>query len=226
MVDSDIRLPTNWLTTCLENLESNAGVGGVAVPDGDCSAIQRIFHLKPKVKTGSIEVTGNNSLFRTDALIDSGQDWLTPLGEDFRLNRALYKRGFKLKRIDTLVVQHIESKSYSESLAWLYTSGVDATRLWLEFKITRIADLASIAFIGSVLAVPLLFPLLNFWSFILPLLLIMLVGLGHLISKFYYNKNSLGFIIAWLPNSFLMLSYFVGRIFGIMSLVMFRIERE
>jgi len=226
MVDSDIRLPANWLTICLENLDSNAGVGGVAVPDGDCTTIQRIFHLNPKVKTGSIHVTGNNALFRTDVLKDSGRDWLTPLGEDFRLNHALLKRGFKLKRIDNLVVQHVESKRYRESIAWLYISGIDATRLWLEFRITRIPDLAAVAFVGSVVTVPLLVPLLGFWSSILPFLLILLIGLIHLLSKFYFRTNYLGFIAAWLPNSVLMLSYFLGRIFGIVALIMFRIERK
>lgn len=226
MVDSDIRLPTNWLTICLENLDSNVGVGGVAVPDGDCTSIQRIFHLNPKVKTGSIYVTGNNGLFRTDVLKDSGREWLTPLGEDFRLNHALLKRGFKLQRIDNLVVQHVESKTYRDSIEWFYISGVDATRLWLEFRITRIPDLAAVVFIGSVVTVPLLVPFLGFWFSILPFLLILLVGLIQLLSKFYFRTNYLGFIAAWLPNSVLMLSYFLGRIFGIVALIMFRIERK
>jgi cellulose synthase/poly-beta-1,6-N-acetylglucosamine synthase-like glycosyltransferase len=225
MVDSDIRLPIDWLDICLENLESNAGVGGVAVPDGDCTTIQRIFNLSPKIKKGSIYVTGNNALFRTDALRDSGQKWVTPLGEDFRLNQALHMQGYKLKRIDNLVVHHIESKTYRESLKWLYQSGVDATRLWLEFKITRTPDLASVFFIGSVISIPILRPFFGLWSVLSSLLLVLSVGLSHLVSKFYFYKNTRGFIVAWLPNSVLMLSYFIGRIYGILSLLRFRIEQ-
>jgi cellulose synthase/poly-beta-1,6-N-acetylglucosamine synthase-like glycosyltransferase len=225
MVDSDIRLPIDWLDICLENLESNAGVGGVAVPDGDCTTIQRIFNLSPKIKKGSIYVTGNNALFRTDALRDSGQKWLTPLGEDFRLNQALQIKGYKLKRIDNLVVHHIESKTYRESLKWLYKSGEDATRLWLEFKITRTPDIASVFFIGSVISIPILRPFFGLWSVLSSLLLVLLVGLSHLVSKFYFYKNTRGFIVAWLPNSVLMLSYFIGRIYGILSLLRFRIEQ-
>jgi glycosyltransferase involved in cell wall biosynthesis len=225
MVDSDIRLPIDWLDICLENLESNAGVGGVAVPDGDCTTIQRIFNLSPKIKKGSIYVTGNNALFRTDALRDSGQKWLTPLGEDFRLNQALQIKGYKLKRIDNLVVRHIESKTYRESLKWLYKSGEDATRLWLEFKITRTPDIASVFFIGSVISIPILRPFFGLWSVLSSLLLVLLVGLSHLVSKFYFYKNTRGFIVAWLPNSVLMLSYFIGRIYGILSLLRFRIEQ-
>jgi glycosyltransferase involved in cell wall biosynthesis len=225
MVDSDIRLPIDWLDICLENLESNAGVGGVAVPDGDCTTIQRIFNLSPKIKKGSIYVTGNNALFRTDALRDSGQKWLTPLGEDFRLNQALQIKGYKLKRIDNLVVHHIESKTYRESLKWLYKSGEDATRLWLEFKITRTPDIASVFFLGSVISIPILSPFFGLWSFLSALLLVLLVGLSHLVSKFYFYKNTRGFIVAWLPNSVLMLSYFIGRIYGILSLLRFRIEQ-
>jgi len=219
MVDSDIRLPMDWLNICLENLESNAGVGGVAVPDGDCSTIQRIFHLSPKIKKGSIDVNGSNALFRTAALKDSGRDWLTPLGEDFRLIHALQKRGFKLKRIDNLVVQHVETKTYRESIAWLYKSGVDATRLWLEFKITRAPDIAAILFLGSVIVIPALIPFFGLWSSLSALILVLFVGLSHLVSKFYFHKNTLGFIAAWLPNSALMLSYFLGRIYGTISLL-------
>jgi glycosyltransferase involved in cell wall biosynthesis len=225
MVDSDILLPTNWLRICIENLESNSGVGGVAVPDGDCTAIQRIFHLIPKVKKGSIYVTGNNALFRTDALRDSGQNWATPLGEDFRLNQALQMQGYTLKRIDNLVVQHIESKTYIESLKWLYKSGVDATRLWLEFKITRTPDIVVIFFIGSVIFIPIIGQFFGFWGYLSALYLVLLVGLGHLGSKFYFHKNTLGFIAAWLPNSVLMLSYLIGRISGIISLFRFRIKK-
>jgi glycosyltransferase involved in cell wall biosynthesis len=225
MVDSDIRLPTDWLNICLKNFGSNAGVGGVAVPDGDSTTIQRIFHLSPKVKKGSIYVTGNNALFRADALRALGQNWVTPLGEDFRLNQELRMQGYKLKRIDDLAVQHIESKSYIESLNWLYKSGIDATLLWLEFKITRTPDIAAVLFLGSVICIPILSPFFGLWSFLSALILVLLVGLSHLVSKFYFHKNTLGFIIAWLPNSVLMLSYLLGRISGIISLFRLGIEK-
>jgi glycosyltransferase involved in cell wall biosynthesis len=225
MVDSDIRLPINWLSNCLENLESNAGVGGVAVPDGDCATIHRIFHLSPKVKKGSISVNGSNALFRTNALRDLGQNWATPLGEDFRLNEVLQMKGYKLKRIDNLLVQHIESKTYIESLNWLYKSGVDATWLWFEFKITRNPDLAAVLFLGSVISFPILIPFFGLWSSLSTVFLVLIVGLSHLASKFYCHKNTLGFIAAWLPNCLLILSYFLGRIYGIISLVRFRIRK-
>ena len=226
MVDSDILIPRDWLTICLDALDSNAGVGGLAIPDGDCATIQRIFHLSPKIKKGSITVSGNNALFLTDALIHSGRNWLTPLGEDFRLNQVLQRRGSKLKRIDNLVVQHIEHKTYRQSLSWLYRSGVDATQLWLEFRITRVPDIATVMFFASIISVPIFAQLIGFWSYILPFALVLSVGLGHLVSKFYFHKNWLGFISALLPNSVLMLSYFLGRIFGTILLVKFVPGRE
>lgn len=225
MVDSDIRLPTDWLNICLKNLESNAGVGGVAVPDGDCATIHRIFHLSPKRKKGSIYVNGSNALFRADALRDSGQNWVTPLGEDFRLNEVLQMKGYKLKRINNLVVQHIESKTYIESLKWLYKSGADATWLWFEFKITRTPDIAAVLFLGSVILIPIFIPFFGFWSSLSAVILVMLVGFSHLVSKFYFHKNTLGFIAAWLPNSLLMVSYFLGRFYGLISLFRFRIKK-
>jgi glycosyltransferase involved in cell wall biosynthesis len=225
MVDSDIRLPIDWLSICLENLDTNAGVGGVAVPDGDCATIQRIFHLTPKVKRGSIYVTGNNALYRTDAIRESGRNWVTPLGEDFRLNQELQARGFKLKRIDNLVVHHIESKSFNESLTWLYKSGLDATRLWLEFKITRVPDIATVLLVASLISIPILVTVFSIWYFSLPFIFILVVGFCHLVSKFKFRNNYLGFFAAWLPNTVLMLSYFLGRIVGIAPPFNYRIER-
>ena len=35
MVDSDIRLPKDWLARCIIQIEGKVGVGGVAIPDGD-----------------------------------------------------------------------------------------------------------------------------------------------------------------------------------------------
>jgi glycosyltransferase involved in cell wall biosynthesis len=226
MVDSDVRLPENWLTICLENLNSFAGVGGIALPDGDSTTIQRIFHLSPKPKRGSIPLMGSNALFRTDVLRDAGQNWLTPLGEDFRLNHILQQRGYKLKTIDNLLVRHIEFKTYRNSLVWLYKSGVDATRLWLEFRITRLPDIATILFLSSVVAIPILYPFIGQWCFLSPFLLILLVGLFHLVSKFHFRVNSLGFVGAWLPNSVLMLTYFLGRTSGILQIIKFIIVRK
>jgi glycosyltransferase involved in cell wall biosynthesis len=226
MVDSDIRLPGNWLTICLENLDSYVGVGGIALPDGDCATIQRIFHLSPKPKRGSIPVMGSNALFRADVLRDSGRNWLTPLGEDFRLNHILQQRGFKLKTINNLFVRHIEFKTYRNSMVWLYKSGVDATRLWLEFRITRVPDIATILFLSSVIAIPILNRFIGQWCFLSPFLLILLVGLFHLVSRFHFRVNSLGFIAAWLPDSLLLLSYFLGRTLGILLIIKFVIVRK
>ena len=226
MVDSDIRLPENWLTICLENLDSCAGVGGIALPDGECATIQRIFHLSPKPKRGSITITGSNALFRADVLRDSGRNWLTPLGEDFRLNHILQQRGFKLKTINNLLVRHIEFKTYRNSLVWLYKSGVDATRLWLEFRITRLPDIAAILFLSSVIAIPILNRFIGQWCFLSPFLLILLVGLFHLVSRFHFRVNSLGFLAAWLPNSVFILSYLLGRTLGIWQIIKIRMDRK
>jgi glycosyltransferase involved in cell wall biosynthesis len=225
-VDSDIRLPENWLTICLENLNSYAGVAGIAVPDGDVATIQRIFHLSPKTKKGSISISGNNSLFRADVLRDSGRDWQRPLGEDFRLNHILLRQGFKLKTIDSLVVQHIESKTYKETLSFLYSSGVSAHQLWSEFRITRIPDIATVFFILTIICVPFLVPMLGLWCSVLPLALVLVVGFSNLQSKFYFCKNILRFMFAWLPNSFLILSYFLGRTSGIISFFRIKIGKK
>ena len=215
MVDSDIRLPKDWLARCMVQIEGKVGVGGIAVPDGDCSTIHRLYNLSPKNKPGSVSVVGSNALFSTEVLRNAGTSWVTPLGEDFRLNQLLVSTGFDLNTVPGLVVQHIEHKSYGNSLLWLYKSGKDATNLWFEFRATRRPDLVAGAFLAfSVLSFALL-PSIGRLILFIPFLFCVAVGAAHLNSKFYFKQNFPGFVKAILPNSILMGAYLLGRQVGL-----------
>jgi glycosyltransferase involved in cell wall biosynthesis len=219
-VDGDIILPENWLNTCHENLQEFAGVGGIAVPDGDCSTIHRLLSLKAKVKVGSISLTGNNALIQKSALQEISNGWQTPLGEDFRLNQLLLAKGYLVSNIPNLVVQHNEHKSYVASLKWLMASGIDATRLALQFKRLRIPDLAFILWLVTFLW---LVSLLGTQNAILGIFTLILVtatiATFHFISKFEIFKTPLRSLLGILLNFPLIGSYLFGRLFGLFAVV-------
>ena len=223
MVDGDIFLPDNWLETCFANLENFSAVGGIAVPDGDCSTIHRLLSLNAKTVIGSVAVTGNNILIKKSVLLEMGNSWVTPLGEDFRLNQLLRKKNHKVTCIASLVVSHNENKTYRDSMKWLIESGVDATRLAFEFKTIRRPDLAFIVWVTA-----LLFALISFigfhslYGFLLLLLLNSIISVFHFHSKFKIFQTPLRSILGILLNVPLITSYLVGRFFGMFLIAMKR----
>ncbi len=217
MVDADIVLPANWLFRCMCEIENNHGVGGIAVPDGDCSTISRIFKIEPRVKPGSITLMGSNSFFRSEVLKEVGTSWVTRLGEDFRLQRLLEQRGYRTTSIDGLIVSHRESKTFFQTMKWFYNSGQDASKLWFEFKVFRLPDFTFFAFLMILTALPLEFNVFGVKPLIELPLFLLLVGIFHLNSKFTVANNPLKFIAAWIPNTLLMTSYLTGRITGLLS---------
>lgn len=216
MVDGDIELPEIWLETCIANLGDFSAVGGIAVPDGDCSTIHRLLSLETKVKNASIEVAGSNALIIKSALFEIGDSWVTPLGEDFRLNQLMRMKNHQMSCISSLVVVHSENKSYLATVRWLMISGIDASKLALRFKKFRTPDLAFIVWIIALLFAVVSFS--GFHSFIGVLLLflstILISGL-HFCSKFKAFKTPLRSIIGILLNVPLITSYLIGRFFGL-----------
>jgi hypothetical protein len=196
------------------------GVGGIAVPDGDCSTIHRLLSLEAKVKAGSISMMGSNALEKNNILMEMGFDWHTPLGEDFRLHQLLRKRGYQVSSIPNLVAQHNEHKSYAASLRWLMHSGVDATRLAFQFKILRTPDFAfTLWFIAVMFWIcSLISRSLTFGPFLL-ILVTGLISTVHFNSKFVILKTPLRSFLGILLNFPLIASYLFGRLFGLLRIV-------
>lgn len=223
MVDGDIVLPENWLETCFANLGDLSAVGGVAVPDGDCSTIHRLLSLDAKIVGGSISVAGSNSLTKKSALIEMGDAWITPLGEDFRLNQLLYRNGHQVSLIPSLVVEHNEYKSYVASLKWLMASGVDAAKLMFQFKRFRVPDLAFVIWL-----IALIYAFVNLAKFSSLFGLILFLSTTFVISSFHFNskfrifKTPLRSFAGILLNLPLISSYLFGRLLG---LVLIAIKR-
>jgi glycosyltransferase involved in cell wall biosynthesis len=221
MVDGDIVLPENWLETCFANLGELSAVGGIAVPDGDCSTIHRLLSLEAKIVGGSISITGNNSLIKKSALIEMGDTWITPLGEDFRLNQLLHRNGHRVSLIPSLVVEHREYKSYLASLKWLMASGVDAAKLMFEYKRLRMPDLAFVIWlIALIYAIVDLAKLTSFYGAVLFLLITFLISSFHFYSKFAIFKTPLRSVVGILLNLPLISSYLLGRLLGLVLIAM------
>lgn len=219
MVDSDIRLPSNWLSTCIEGLGKNHAVGGVAVPDGDCATIGRIFRLTPRVKRGSINLMGSNSFFRADVLRAVGSSWVTRLGEDFRLQRLIEQGGYRTSSIPGLVVDHKENKSFVETIRWFFQSGSDATTLWLQYRQFRLPDFTFLAFLLLLLFLPFEYVFFGKLSILIFFVFFLLVGCAHINSKFVPRGKPIRFIAACIPNAMLMSAYLLGRLWGLVGFV-------
>lgn len=218
-VDADIILPKHWLKTCFNNLKKYDAVGGIAVPDGDVNWIWRKFNLKPKIAQHSAIVTGSNGLYKKNLFKKINFNSNLKDGEDFDFNQRIEKKGYKIKRINNLIVEHRESRGFIGSIKWLYQSGKGATRLLRRHKKIRLPDLAFFGFVG-LLIINLLGVLMSKNPSVLFLVLIypLLTSLLHLKSKFYFSINKLlNFSIAVLCNYVLMWAYYLGRIGGVLK---------
>jgi glycosyltransferase involved in cell wall biosynthesis len=221
MVDSDIYLPPDWLTTCLSHLEGHDVVGGTAVPDGDVTYIYNTFQLLPVGAPATTTVTGNNGLYRRTVFEGAMFDEQLREGEDVDINHKLVDSGFRLACIPGLQVEHREHKSLVKSVAWLCQSGRGATRQLFRYHRIRPPDIA----FGGVLAV-----LGTSWfarstypwiARALPPAYLLVTSERHLHGRFVasgsarYRARYLG---AVLVNSLMIAAYFVGRTLGIFEL--------
>ena len=146
-IDSDILLPVDWLQRVTEALEHADAVSGVAVPDGDCAVIWRIFHPVPKGMTGYWALTGNNVIFRRSALEVVGWPAKSRLTEDNRMALAMRDAGFTVKTIEDLHVEHHEAKSYRRAIAFMHETGFNATEILRDLRRFRFPDLVWVSWV-------------------------------------------------------------------------------
>jgi glycosyltransferase involved in cell wall biosynthesis len=213
-VDADITLPTDWLARCTAALPDHAGVGGIALPDGDAAVVGRLTHVALRPLQGSRSVTGNNVLF-DGTVLRSAVFPSTPLGEDFRLVSRLERSGHRFATVPNLVVAHDERKGYRRAIGWLFASGIDATRLFAEFRIWRAADVAGFAVAGAVAFAVLLTALGLPVGWLLPGGLLVAVWAGHVFTRFRPLPSPLRFLAAALLDLPLVAAYLAGRLVGL-----------
>ena len=215
-VDADIALSPDWLERCRAALPGYAAVGGIALPDGDSAVVARLSGARARLRRGSLAVTGNNALF-DGSILRSIEFPDTRLGEDFRLERRLMEAGQRTRTVPGLVVAHAEHKSYRAGLRWLYTSGIDATALWAEFRLLRSPDLAWTGWLASLIVSLSLWPRLGPVALLLFVAVTGVIGSLHALTRFHLCPLA-PFARAWLLDQPALVAYLLGRTVGVVVL--------
>jgi hypothetical protein len=219
MVDGDIVLPPNWLQACLASIDGVSAVGGKAVPDGDVAYLYRTFGLRPRGRPSTMTITGNNGLYRRQIFDTVAFDPDLTEGEDIALNHAMERAGLKTSLVAGLTVSHCESKSFGQSLRWLFQSGKGGARQLETYHRVRLPD---IAFAGQVLALLAGCGLALRQRRALPLLVpfgwLMAVASGHMLACFQVSRSDAApFVLATSVDAALIASYDAGRVVGHLS---------
>jgi glycosyltransferase involved in cell wall biosynthesis len=226
-VDSDIVVPPDWIERCVSELPKADGVSGIALPDGDCAVVWRLCKPTLRVRAGTSAITGNNVIFSREALNTVPFSSEARLGEDFRQARLMLRAGLKLRTIDELIVNHLESKTYARAVGWMYRSGVDATALLFEFGEIRIPDLAWFAWVATMvtLAAASLWEVLPLWiSTTVAMLVWAAINAMFVFSRFTPRHYPLRFAASVVVNAPLMLAYLLGRTAGPLIYISTRIR--
>jgi glycosyltransferase involved in cell wall biosynthesis len=221
-VDADIVVPTDWLERCAGVLSKFDAVSGIALPDGDCAVLWRICEPSLRRRPGSAEITGNNVLFSRHALTRVTFSPHSQLGEDFRLAKQMVRDGLLLTTLGDLVVEHRESKTYVESIVWMWHSGVDATALLFEFRVFRVPDSAWIIWTVGVLTTVIgtSTGIIGVALATSPLVaLTLVISLLFVRSRFLARPHPWRFLWAFVISPPLILAYLIGRCAGLLRLV-------
>ena len=133
MVDSDILLPPDWLTTCLSHIESTTPSrhGGAR---RRCHYVYNTFRLVPDGAPATTKITGNNGLYRRAVFEGATYDERLRECEDVDTNHKLRDSGFRIACIPGLQVERRESRSLMRSLTWLCQSGRGAARQLVRYR--------------------------------------------------------------------------------------------
>jgi GT2 family glycosyltransferase len=219
-VDADITLPPDWYSRARAALCGHDAVGGTAIPDGDVAYIYRRFRFVPRFVAHTTSVTGSNALYRREVFGVVKFDPALREGEDVALNQAIKAQGLSTATVPGLLVAHEESKTFSESLKWLFESGGGATRQLITYREVRQPDLATAAFVVA-LTVGLYFAARGrrVTGTAIPLGFILAASLQHLRSRFETPKSHWrGVAPAVVADCAMLTAYFAGRLVGLKAL--------
>ena len=220
-VDADIVVPQNWMKRCLEELLEVDGVSGIAQPDGDCAVIWRVCQPTIRKRPGSAEITGNNVIFSRNALEVVPFSPSAKLGEDFRIAKLMIQKGYRLRTIDDLKVEHQESKTYLGALSWMWKSGADASSLLFEFRIIRLPDLAWITWLSVFLVTLVGAAIAAFDSslcIVATVVMTLVISWTFIWSRFTPRRNLIRFLAALTISPPMVLAYLAGRTTGLFQI--------
>jgi glycosyltransferase involved in cell wall biosynthesis len=216
-VDADIILPRDWFVRAEAALGGHDAVGGTAIPDGDVAYVYQATRLVPRVVGHTTTVTGSNALYRRQVFDVVSFDPSLREGEDVALNHA--SEGLSFGTVPGLLVEHIENKSFPESLRWLFTSGKGATRQLLTYRQIRVPDLAAGAFVAGAAAGIALAVVSSPLGLLIPAALLLAISAQHVRSRFETPLRRWRSVIGAIAiDSSLLLAYFTGRVAGLSRL--------
>ena len=216
-VDADIILPRDWFIRAEEALSGNDAVAGTAVPDGDVAYVFQTCQLTPRVVGHTTVVTGSNALYRRWVFEIVGFDPSLREGEDVALNHATRRHGLSFATVPGLLVEHIEDKTFLDSLKWLFVTGKGATRQLFVFRQIRVPDVATAVFLtGMVAGVGVALFIGPLVGTTIPVALLLAISAQHVRSRFEtpfarWRRTSAGVVI----DCALLLAYFTGRLAGL-----------
>lgn len=219
-VDADIVLPEDWLARCLPYMKTHDACGGIAVPDGDVAYVHRVLRLTPKVAPHSTTVTGSNGLFKREVFDKVSFNPKKKNGEDVDLGYQILEAGFRTIAVPGLLVEHNETKTYGESIDWLFTSGRGASRQFYEHTEVRLPDLAFFGFICVSIAAIITFvwlPITWFWPILWILAYVSGSSFMHLQGKFELSRSLPASFAGVVINDSLLLAYYLGRTIGMIT---------
>jgi glycosyltransferase involved in cell wall biosynthesis len=218
LVDADIVLPPNWLKICLSQMDHYDAVGGTAVPDADAVFVYNLFGLEPKKTPHTVAVTGSNGLYKRKIFEVCHFDSRLADGEDSAFSQLLQKHGFRTHSIDSLFVLHKESKTFAETVRWLYHVGEGATRQLKQFKRVRLPDLAYFGFLASMLVSVGAACWLSPVCLLAPLGYVLATSLLHMYTKFVLRSARAFHFVAGLGVDWLLMcAYYAGRTTGFVT---------
>jgi glycosyltransferase involved in cell wall biosynthesis len=212
-VDADIVLPPDWLDQALRAIQSHDAVAGRAMPDGDGAYLSRRFRLTSRPVAGSIEVTGNNALYKASVFDKVQFDGALREGEDVALNHALDAVGLRLHAIPGLFVRHEENKTFLQALSWMYVSGLGASRQLRRYRQIRPPDLIFFGFWALVASLPALPTRRRWLRAAIPSAYVLGAAAGHVNRAFLYEGPGT-FAAAVIVDAAHVTAYFAGRTVG------------
>jgi hypothetical protein len=135
-------------------------------------------------------------------------------------NQATIGHGLSFGTVPGLLVEHIENKTFLESLRWLFTTGKGATRQLLTYRQIRLPDLATGAFVlGTAVSIAIAVAVSPL-GLSIPVALLVVTGAQHVRSRFETPLRRWRSVIAAIAiDSALLLAYFAGRLVGLTWLV-------
>ncbi len=215
-VDADVILPPDWLVHAKTGLSGHDAVSGTAVPDGDAAYVYQSCRLVPRVVGHTTAVTGSNALYRRRVFDLVGFNPSLREGEDVALSKAAMRHGLSFATVPGLLVEHIEHKTFSDSLRWLFVTGRGATRQLLTYRQMRIPDLATGAFVAGMTAGIVVAVCVSPLGAAIPVALHLAISTQHVRSRFetpWTRWRDMSAAVA--IDVALLLAYFAGRLAGL-----------